>query len=637
MVGEYVMYISELTIEGYRNSKHESVIRFKDKLNILVGENASGKSSIIDAIRLILKDPDQSYVTEDDFYNSFYEDNITANNIKIDLKFEGLSEEQKITFLTWCDDNFNAELHLEIDKKPNQKGYYKKSIWGGKSKTSAFEEEVFDYINIVYLPPLRDAEEKLRNGRKSKLAQLINSYYIQDERKKQLEDVYKELHKSIINDKDNKFSEINQVKNNINKTIEKSLGSVFGQTINLQFSELNFNSIIRNIKMVFFPHRFDNVPDEKFRDIAINSLGYNNLLFIATVFAELEFIKDNSNMFTVLLIEEPEAHLHPQLQIKLIKYLEDILQSIDNIQIIVTTHSPVIASSVDIDNIIHIKADNDKIVAKKIYDFKLPNDTKMFLNRWMDVTKSTLLFSRGVILVEGISEAILIPSFAEKVLEEYNSLNEDKLPNNLEEAGITVVNIGGRFFEHFHQLFTNLDNNEERLPIRCSGITDKDPKPVKNDNSKESEKDEAFSTTSDNEEYESGNYAVKLLEKLKKSKNSKLFVSEIKTFEYDLAMNGNLKLMAEIIKDKWDTKTNNSKVKNELDSIINKNNDYENDEDRRSDAMYIFNHINSTKVGKGLFAQELYIKLKQGANINIPNYIKKAIIWACGGKVNEQE
>ena len=52
--------------------------------------------------------------------------------------------------------------------------------------------------------------------------------------------------------------------------------------------------------MVFFPDMGE-MNDEKFRDVAINSLGYNNLLYIATVFAELEAI--DSNLFTILLIE----------------------------------------------------------------------------------------------------------------------------------------------------------------------------------------------------------------------------------------------------------------------------------------------------------------------------------------------
>lgn len=58
--------------------------------------------------------------------------------------------------------------------------------------------------------------------------------------------------------------------------------------------------------MVFFPH-IGEIDEKKFRDVAINSLGYNNLLYIATVFAELEVVNKNHGLFTVLLIEEPSA------------------------------------------------------------------------------------------------------------------------------------------------------------------------------------------------------------------------------------------------------------------------------------------------------------------------------------------
>ena len=157
------MFISKLSIDGYRNCCEKSQISFNKGLNILVGENASGKSTIIDALRLILKDQEQSYITEDDFYKSFTQD-VKNNNIRIDVTLENLNQEEKITFLSWCNANFDAELHLEVESNPSPRGYFKKSIWGGKSKASAFEEDTFDFINRNLLGGLyRENPVKSRN------------------------------------------------------------------------------------------------------------------------------------------------------------------------------------------------------------------------------------------------------------------------------------------------------------------------------------------------------------------------------------------------------------------------------------------------------------------------------------------
>lgn len=445
------MYISEIKIDGYKNCNIKSTISFNPGLNILVGENASGKTTIIDAIRMILRDSEQKYVTEDDFYKSF-DNEEQRKNVLIDLKMGNLSPEERITFLSWCNAEFEAELHLEIEKEPNQKGYFKKSIWGGKSKSSAFEEETFDYIDTIYLPALRNAEEKLTNGKKSRLALLLKHQYKDEVRKKQLVDAFSEFNQSIIKNEDNKYSEIEQAKKDINTAMKESMGTVFGQSVNLQFSESSFVSILQNIKMVFFPHMGE-MDEKKFRDVAINSLGYNNLLYIATVFAELEVVNKNNSLFTVLLIEEPEAHLHPQIQSKLIKYLQKMANEKQNLQIIVTTHSAVIAASVGVDAIIHIKGTETGITAKKIFDFQLDDNVKKYLNRWMDITKSTLLFSKGVILVEGICEAMLLPALAAIVLAEYNQGRDETLPASLEEAGVSVVNVNGINFKYFFPLF----------------------------------------------------------------------------------------------------------------------------------------------------------------------------------------
>ena len=621
------MYISELIINGYRNCGEKSRLSFNAGLNILVGENASGKSTIIDALRMILRDPEQPYISEDDFYKSFI-GNVQKRNIQIDVTLRDLSQEEKVTFLSWCNAEFDAELHMEVESKPNPKGYFKKSIWGGKSKASAFEEDTFDFINVIYLPALRNAEEKLTNGRKSRLALLLKHQYKNEARQNELVTAFNNFNKSVIKNKDNKFNEIAKARGDINTAMEKSMGNVFGQSVNLQFTENSFSSILQSIKMVFFPNMGE-MDDEKFRDVAINSLGYNNLLYIATVFAELEAM--NNNLFTVLLIEEPEAHLHPQIQSKLIKYLQKLSNEKKNLQIILTTHSAVLASSVSVDAIIHVTGTETGITVKKLSDFGLDESIKNYLNRWMDITKSTLLFSKGVILVEGICEAMLLPAFAPIVLRKYNKEHQRKLPCTLEEAGVTVVNINGINFKYFYPLFCDTDWNEERLPIWCSGITDRDPLPdvEKDDEGKIVKKEEKYPVKG--EKIVGGNEAIDLADDINSTQRARLYVAPLKTFEYDLAMSGNISIMAEVLEEKWPKDGGEKGVKNQCKQIKNKNNVYIDKEEMREDAKFIYKHIDCDEMGKGFFSQALLEKIEEKNILVVPEYIKKAIIWACGG------
>lgn len=610
------MYISSISFKGYKNSKDTSIIPLNKGLNILLGENGCGKTAVINALRLALREAESiTAFSTDDLYCSL-DKSEQADKVNIDLKFSELSEDEKIIFFTWCDADFNAELHLDISENPSRPGTYRRKFWGGRMQSGIFEEETFDKIETIYLPPLRDAEVKLSNGKRSRLAYVLKRRFDGDEDKSLVEKV-----QSFNNELTQNDGKIKDTKTKINKQITDAIGREMGQSINLQFSETTFSKIIENIRMVFFPQS-GALDTAQFRDLATNSLGYNNVLYIATVFSELELLRDK-DCFTAILIEEPEAHLHPQLQIKFIKYIQSVSQELSNVQIIITTHSPVLASSVDLNKLIHLKDFNGKISASamSLKHFGAAKDvtTRQYLNRWMDVTKSTMLFSRGIILVEGIAEALIIPKLAERILTDYNAeIEEGRKPlgASLEEMGISVININGINFKSFMKLFGNFDGaSGPCIPVRCAGLTDRDPA------------DDAFPAKG--EEVESANPISAHMSDINEQHNTQLFMSPLKTFEYDLAMENPVAL-AKALKSVW--QSDEGTVCAELDNIIERHNKGICEEQLKADAEFIYRHINNSSVGKGLFASALSENISD--NFVVPQYIKDAVLWGCGANNN---
>lgn len=648
------MYLRKLKAQGFRCFDSSFEIEFTDGLNVIVGENGAGKTAIISSIRQLFQDSESGRysISSDDFFSPFITGGKAALSFSICAEFDGLDVEDKVAFLPWVGASNTALLTLQAENK-EIRGRFKKIIWGGNSKSSQFDPELIDLIQCIYLPPLRGAESKLSNGRQSRLSKLLKALNRkqlkqcrEDDTLHPLEEKLKDFNTSLATDDNLSIKKANEL---ITANLTKAIGHHFGQKTSIQFAESDFTKIAESLTLLFFPDLSAD-SQELFRGLSQNSLGYNNLLYIASILAELTLDDedDEQPLFKLLLIEEPEAHLHPQLQIRLLNHLKSVSEENKNVQVIVTTHSTVLASSVELESIIHLSK-SQAPVATPLRTCGLHSTSSQFINRWLDVTKSNLLFAGGVILVEGIAEQMIIPTLAEIVLKDQKDGYK-----SLEDLGISTINLNGIYFKHFMQLYCNIKTTDDpkekdvgqNIPVRCAGLTDLDPpKKLKKEIPDPENAGETKEVSEDFIPYEGNmkngtNHALKLVDSISKSTDARLFVSKYKTLEYDLAMEGNnAALMSGIIASLWPKpKENESPVIKEFTAMSKIDWTEKSPKEVAEAAHKILKRIDDDNIGKGMFAQVMTDKIQsEGFIFTVPEYIKNAILWASSLEVAEEE
>ncbi len=341
---------------------------------------------------------------------------------------------------------------------------------------------------------------------------------------------------STVSSQNEKFA-IKLANQRIADNLKAALGLNLSQGTMIQFSEVSFCRIVEGLRLLYFPNLTE-ADTTQFRSLEENSLGYNNLLYIASILAELILEEDEDRgeetYLRLLLIEEPEAHLHPQLQLRLLRHLKTVAED-RGIQVIITTHSTVISAAVSwITLSIFPMMEGLPRYPETV---RAPLQSRRFVDRWLDVTKSNLLFSKGALLVEGIAEAIVLPELARIVLCPYG---EGK--NCLDDYGVSVINLGGIYFNYFMQLFCDVTGAQpgENVPIRCAGLTDNDPpKSVETVTGQDGKEKAVPFLPHDGDCPVGDNPALELQGPIGQSQYSRLFAGKYKTFEYDIAMEGN--------------------------------------------------------------------------------------------------
>lgn len=588
------MYLEKFTIKNFRGIEDTS-LDFNKGLNVLIGENNAGKTAIIDALRVCLSYGNQRreiYVSQSDFHHDRNTISDCADNIEFHLHFHIDIPEEAGWFIDLLsvqeDGTQDLQLHFKFYLDENERVKYK--VWGGTNEGQAIAPEVLFLIYHVHLDALRDAEQYLRPIRGNPLGQLYSNIQIDHDHETDQEKK-RELAKKVRSAVDNDTEWIGHVakgKEKINEHLKETCFTTKQQQVDISFLPFDFNKLVDNLKIqmpLYSNDLIDGDPTkQKYFELYQNGLGYNNLIYTATILGDLKQRKERQKeTYAALLIEEPEAHLHPQLQNLFFNYLNK-LDTEQGFQIFITSHSPTITAKANLKSIIVLQNQANKIHALSLKKSGLTDDNHKFLHKFLDVTKSQIFFSNGAILVEGISEALLMPIFSRMVGTEYD----------IDKVGVELVNLNGVAFSHFANLFNN-DDEAKNLKTRCSLITDDD-------------------TADENDEITSrAKIAIELAKK-----NLKVFLAE-RTFEFELFIAGNNEVLLAIFAEMHPVSASRIVA----------------DADIRIHGANFLAKVISNKA-KSELAHRLAVKLSlEEAAMNafiVPLYIQKAIKYAVKGE-----
>lgn len=502
------MHISKLTLINYRNFAN-ATLRFGKGVNTIIGENGSGKTNVLRAIRLMLDDSmvRASYKLNDsDFYRGL--GSWRGHWIIISVEFEEISADEAVqalfvhgtgvgqaggdveraTYNLIFRPNKQIRMNLAAIEGFDVAGMNAileritiddyETIFTGRSVADFADPLVYrrivgDFENALFDPEVEFPELGARVPVTLSVTKEVSCTYIQA-----LRDVVSEFHNNrtnplltLLKGKSGKINlvefqpivdlaqqlntqienlnDVKTVRSDILETIHGAAGQTYSPSLLAIKSDLPDEADLLFQSLKLFVGEFDSAHEGSIHEL---SLGGANLIFLTLKLLEFKYQHERQALANFLLIEEPEAHLHTHVQ----KTLFDRI-GYTRAQIIYTTHSTHIS---EVSNIkcVNILGRNGTACEAFHPSAGLSPDEVGNVQRYLDAVRSNLLFAKSVLLVEGDAEEILIPLMVKKVL-----------GVSLDELGISLINIGSTGFANVSVLF-----HGSRVRRRCSIITDLD-------------------------------------------------------------------------------------------------------------------------------------------------------------------
>lgn len=595
------MHLAEIKIKGFRNLQGV-VVALEKGLNVLVGPNNIGKTNLFDALRVALgptaaSDGAPIRLERDDFHRST-SDAVPSATIRIDLTFKGLTNDQIAHFHEMVEPNLEditrttATLHFEATWN-EKRGRATFQRWGGSEhrERASVSVETLQALPVTFLPALRSAEAALTPGYKNRIAHLFRDRIERQDdasskaEKNRMVSIYDQANKDLL-----RLEVVDSVQKDLRGRVRSMAGSDYVEPT-MSTAPPDYHRILRTLCLEF--------TEGPVLDVARSGLGYSNLLYIAVVLTHLGHAVEGD--LPILIVEEPEAHLHPQLVQLLAKQLQ---VGSKDVQTLVSTHSPSLAASIDPRKIRPMFRASGRVHVGSLAKVGMDDLEARQLRRMIDATRASLLFARAAILVEGISESLLIPALAARQ------------GFNLREQHVSVIPIVGVAFNVFRKLL-----GQDGLCIRVAIISDSDPALVTRDDEGNKLAWDALTPERDkNNVPVPSARAIRLREAFEKHTSVDVFTSMI-TLEHELAAAGrtNPKTMVDVWEGMFDGKprTLNQTVLEEAGPEL------------PDQALAVWRGIclSNTSGSKAEFAHHLAedLERKKHPEFIVPDYIKNAL------------